>query len=262
VYVETPLFCHTAHPEAPPDDSKAAVDLVTELANRLTAEPRLRVVILVPRQVPLVTPYEPWSMFFYAKRAEAAATLQAAGGTVNSPMGPRPRVVVAHPMGVPGRPLVIRTTTVIVDDVWCLTGTSTWSRRGLTFDGATDVVLADWQLDRGAGSTIRAHRKALMAAHLGVGPGSGGVGGGAPPSAVGAPTADWVRLHQPVSAHEAFADLLAAGGLGKLVPLWGGPDPNAPGAAQPHPAEVADPDGRGGASFVVTLAGAIVTGQV
>ena len=55
-------------------------------------------------------------------------------------------------------------------DVWCLTGTSSLSRRGLTFDGANDVVLADWALDRGAGTAIRAHRKALMAAHLGVGP--------------------------------------------------------------------------------------------
>jgi hypothetical protein len=158
-------------------------------------------------------------------------------------------------MGVPGRPLVIRTTTVVVDDVWCATGTSSFSRRELTFDGSNNVVLADWQLDRGAGVAIRAHRKSLMAAHLGVGP--AGAGGGAPVSSVGAPAADWVRLHQPVSAHAAFADVLAAGGLGKLLPLWSGPSPTAPGAVLPHPPEAADPDGRGGGTFVQTLAAAI-----
>jgi hypothetical protein len=160
-------------------------------------------------------------------------------------------------MGAPGRPLVIRTTTVIVDDVWMMTGTSTPTRRGLTFDGANDVVLVDWSLDRGAGSAIRAHRKALMAAHLGVGPGTAGTSGGAPGSAVGAPQADWVRLHQPVTAHEVFADVLAAGGQGKLLPQWSGPDPNAPDATIPHPPEVADPDGRGGATLITTIAAAI-----
>lgn len=252
VYIETPLFGATSHPTGGPSDAAAAVDLVTELANRLTAEPRLRVVILVPRNIPFVTGYEPWSAHFYGARAAAATTLTGAGGTVASPAGPRPRVLIAHPAGVPGRPLVIRTTTVIVDDVWCLTGTSTITRRGLTFDGATDVVLADWALDRGAGTAIRAHRRTLMAAHLGVGPTP--VGGGAPPSPVGAPTADWVRLHNPISAHEAFADLLSAGGAGKILPLWNGPDPAAVIA---HPPKVADPDGRDGASTVVTLAAAI-----
>jgi hypothetical protein len=74
---------------------------------------------------------------------------------------------------------------------------------------------------------------------------------------VGVPYSDYVRLHQPVSAHEAFADVLAAGGLGKLLPLWAGPDSSAPDAVIPHPAEVADPDGRGGATLVTTIASAI-----
>jgi hypothetical protein len=251
VYIETPLFGATSHPTGGPTDPLAAVDLITELANRLVAEPRLRVVILVPRNVPFVAGYEPWSAYFYGARAAAAQTLRTAGGTVNSPTGPRPRVVIAHPTGVPGRPLVIRTTTVIVDDVWCLTGTSTLSRRGLTFDGATDMVLADWTLDRGAGTAIRTHRRSLMAAHLGVGPTP--VGGGAPPSPIGAPTGDWVRLHNPVSAHEAYADALMHG-YGKLLSLWNGPNPAATIA---HPPQIADPDGREGASTIVTLAAAI-----
>jgi hypothetical protein len=257
VYIETPLFGATSHDDNTVADSETAVDLVTALMNRLAAEPRLRVVILVPREIPFTDAYAPWSKFFHAARVDAAGKLDGAGGTVDSPNGPRHRVIFAHPMGAPGRPLVIRTTTVIVDDVWCLSGTSSWSRRGLTFDGGTDLVLADWQLDRGAGTSIRAHRKALMAAHLGVGPGTTGVGGGALPSTVGAPTADWVRLHEPVSAHEAFADVLAAGGQGKLLPLWSGPDSSSPGSVIAHLPNVADPDGRDGASAVVAIAAAL-----
>jgi hypothetical protein len=255
VYIETPLFAGTAHDAGAPSDAKAAVDLVAELANRLTIEPRLRVVILVPRDIPFVAAYEPFSMFFYARRTMAAQTLAMAGGTVPGLNAQRQRVVVAHPVGVPGRPLVIRTTTVIVDDVWAMVGTSSWSRRGLTFDGANDIVMTDWSLDRGAGMSIRAHRKALMGAHLGVGPAP--VGGGSPPNAVGAPAVDWTRLHQPVSAHETFADVLISGGRGKLLPLWDGPDAAAPDAVIAHPADVADPDGRGGATLVTTIAAAI-----
>jgi len=258
VYVETPLLASTAPAGGGPADLKAAVDIFTELATRLTEEPRLRVVIMVPRTPPFAHGYEPWSMYFYAARNAVAQALQAAGGDLPAPGGGiRPRVLIAHPMGVPGRPLVIRTTTVIVDDVWMITGTSSLSRRGLTFDGANDVVLADWALDRSAGSAIRAHRKALMGAHLGTGPGLAGTPGGAPASAVGAPEPAFVQLHSGVSAHAAFADVLAAGGLGKLLPLWTGPDPNAPDAVIPQPAPVADPDGRGGASLVTTIAGAL-----
>lgn len=255
VYIETPLFCGTAHDEGGPADAAAAVDLVWELANRLTIEPRLRVVILVPRETPFVAGYEPFAMYHYERRRLAAQTLALAGGTVDGLAAERPRVVIAHPMGVPGRPLVIRTTTVIVDDTWCLTGASSFSRRGLTFDGSNDVVMTDWNLDRGASVAIRAHRKALMGMHLGVGPTP--VGGGTPATATGAPTVDWVRLHQAVSAHEVFADVLLSGGRGKLLPLWRGPDPSAPGAVIPHPATVADPDGRDGASLITSVIAAL-----
>jgi hypothetical protein len=258
IYIETPLVGATVADAGGPDDAEAAVDLFEELFTRLDQEPRLRVVMLVPRTAPFVHGYEPWSMYFYGARNELASTMRLALGDIPAPGGgTRPRVVIAHPVGAPGRPLVIRSTTVIVDDVWLMTGTSTLTRRGLTFDGANDVVVTDWSLDRGAGASIREHRKALMAAHLGVGPGTAGTAGGAPASDVGAPQADWTRLHQPVSAHEVFADVLAAGGQGKLLPLWSGPDPAAPGVTIPHPAEVADPDGRGGATLVTTIAAAI-----
>jgi hypothetical protein len=258
VYIETPLLGATAGGAGGPADSEAAVDVFSELTARLAEEPRLRVVLLVPRTPPFVHGYEPWTMYFHGVRNAIVQALQLAGGELPLPGGgTRPRVVVGHPMGAPGRPLVIRTTTVVVDDVWLMTGTSSLSRRGLTFDGANDLVLTDWSLDRAGGRAIRAHRRALMGGHLGVGPGTAGTAGGAPASNVGAPAADWIRLFQPISAHEAFADVLAAGGQGKILPYWTGPDPLAPGAPFAHPTEVADPDGRGGATLVTTIAAAI-----
>jgi hypothetical protein len=258
VYIETPLLANTAPAVGGPTDPAAAVDLFNVLVNRLVEEPRLRVVIMVPRTPPFTHGYEPWSMYFYAARNTVAQRLAQAGGQLPAPGGAtRPRVLIAHPIGVPGRPLVIRTTTVIVDDVWMITGTSSLSRRGLTFDGANDVVLADWSLDRSAGASIRAHRVALMAAHLGTGPGTAGTAGGPAASAVGAPDATFVELRTGVAAHAAFADTLASGGRGKLLPLWSGPDPNAPDAVIAHPADVADPDGSGGANLITTIAAAI-----
>ncbi len=198
VYIETPLLARTAHPEGKPTDSDAAVDLVDELISRLKAEPGLRVVILILRNFVFPPSFAPWAMCFYAARSTAAQALQLAAGTI----GGRQRVVVAHPMSIPGRPLVIRTTTVIVDDVWCLVGTSSISRRGLTFDGANDVVMTDRALDRGASVSIRNYRKALMASHLGLA------------IAQPVPPAQLVQPHQPAAAHSVFADVLANGGEG------------------------------------------------
>jgi phosphatidylserine/phosphatidylglycerophosphate/cardiolipin synthase-like enzyme len=247
IYIETPLLAHTAAGAGGPTDPNAAVDLITELTGRLTAEPGLRVLIMVPRNLPFGPKFDPWAMHFYAARNQVVQTLQLAAGKIEG----RDRVVVAHPMGIPGRPLTIRTTTVIVDDVWCLVGTSNLSRRGLTFDGASDMVLVDRQLDRGAGVSIRAYRKALMAAHLGVSP------------TANPPAPEYVQLHQLSAAHRTVADIVAQNGRGKFLPLWTGPDPNALGAPIPHPPEVADPDGKGGASTIVTIAGALAgTGAV
>jgi hypothetical protein len=244
IYIETPLLAHTAHGAGGPPDPNAAADLINELANRLTIERGLRVVILVPRNIPFPHAFDPWSMFFYAARNQIAQTLALAARNIEG----LPRVVIGHPMGMPGRPLVIRTTTVIVDDVWASVGTSSLSRRGLTFDGANDVVLVDRALDRGVGAGLRNFRKRLMAMHLGANP-----NGLAPAS----PDPLFVELHQGASAHRLFATILTQKTGGRIISLWPGPDPMAPGAVLPHPPEVADPDGRAGASSMITIAGAL-----
>src|SRR6266487_913970 len=48
---------------------------------------------------------------------------------------PAERVVAFHPVGFPGRPSRLESSVVIVDDVWAMVGSSTFRRRGLTFDG-------------------------------------------------------------------------------------------------------------------------------
>ncbi len=92
IYIETPLFGGTAHDDGAPSDEEAAVDLVAELANHLTIEPRLRVAILVARETPFVAGYEPFAMYHFERRRLAAQSLGWAGGTVAGLNTRRPRV--------------------------------------------------------------------------------------------------------------------------------------------------------------------------
>jgi hypothetical protein len=150
------------------------------------------------------------------------------------------RVTVLHPIGFPGRPLRTGTTVVCVDDVWLLVGTSSPTRRGLTFDGSTDVVLLDRQLDEGYSAGIRQLRRALM----------GRMVGASAPSAGATSTATWVKLARPAPAALAVSELVGTeGGAGLAEPLYT-PTPTA-GHGQPAAPSLADPDGRNVSSFIV-----------
>ena len=83
---------------------------------------------------------------------------------------PSSRVFAFHPIGFPGRRSRLEATVVIVDDVWALVGASTFRRRGLTFDGATDVVLTDTVLEESVCPALRDFRRGLLAARLGIAP--------------------------------------------------------------------------------------------
>ncbi len=135
------------------------------------------------------------------------------------------RVVVYHPMGFPGRYEVIRGTTVTVDDVWMLSGSSSFSRRGLTFDGSIDVCLFDRQLREGTSASIANIRRRAMARTLGV----------SPPVTGETPTANWVRTLQMKSAFELFREVVARGGDGLMEPLWRGlPEADLPALDAAH----------------------------
>jgi hypothetical protein len=127
---------------------------------------------------------------------------------------------------------VIRGTLVTVDDVWALGGTSSFSRRGLSFDGSIDVCFFDRQLREGGSAAIADRRRRAMARTLGV----------APPVAGETADANWVRTLQMTSAFEVIREILDRGGDGLLEALWRGlPEADLPALD----ARIADPDGRG-----------------
>src|SRR5271167_5211954 len=78
----------------------------------------------------------------------------------------RPGTLVAfHPVGF-GCAAFIRSTVVIVDDVYSVAGTTHWRRRGLTCDGSVAIASFDRQLDSGYSQGVRTFRRQLMAAKL------------------------------------------------------------------------------------------------
>jgi hypothetical protein len=232
VYLETPLFGATAS-----GTGSDAIDLVNLLVQRLAAAPDLRVILALPKRIPFGPGYEAFAQRFHQLRNAAIDALTAAA--------PR-RVTVFQPMGFPGRPEVIRGTVAVVDDVWALVGSSSVSRRGLTFDGSTDLVFFDRTLHDGASVAIRELRRRAMARALRLTAPAGGE----------TPSAAFVRTRDPRAAFALVAEIVARGGDGLIEPLWRGlPDTEL----LPMDRTLADPDGRGFpvllGSFADVLAG-------
>jgi hypothetical protein len=220
VYIESPQFARTARPSGTPKPHE--IDLVESLRARMQANPRLKVIICVPRVPDIVHAKANWVRAALAHRKTAIQTLTAQD---------RKRVAAFHPIGFPGRPTVIRSTVVIVDDVWALVGTSHFRRRGMTFDGAADIVSIDRAFNaRGTSTAIARFRQELLANKLGV----------AIPASPANSTALWTRLAEPESAFDVLADLLTSGGLGRCSPVWAGPTDNK---VIPQSDAIADPDG-------------------
>ncbi|MEJ7761023.1 MAG: hypothetical protein WKF55_15690 [Gemmatimonadaceae bacterium] len=233
VYIESPQFAMTARSADPTAPEGHEVDLVAELAARLEAHRTLRVIICTPRLSDFADDYRTFHRQHYAARLEAYTALRTAA---------KDRVLLFHPVGFPGRPAYIRTTSVIVDDVWTLVGATHFRRRGMTFDGSAAIASYDRQITNGYSTRVRNFRRALMAAKLRV------------PAPVASQPLDgeWVRLGRPVSAFDVVRDLLEQGGYGRIQRLWAGPMDTSVLAAQ---ANVADPDGSKGDSIFTTLAG-------
>ena len=214
VFVASPQFCRTAHPDGQAQDHE--VDLIEELKARMDAHKSLQVLVCVPRFPDHATSHGGWIRQAFTARNEAIDELR----TVDPN-----RVVAFHPRGFPGRSVAIRSTSVVVDDAWLLTGTSHWRRRGLTFDEGVDVVGFDRQADTGGASDrIRRFRRALLAELAGVAPGE----------------PEFVRMSDTRSCVDVIADLVGQGGLGRLAPFWPGPTDND---VQAQTVDVADPDG-------------------
>jgi hypothetical protein len=231
VYIESPQFARTARPAGAPQNFE--LDLVAALAAQLASQPNLRVIICTPRFSDYADNFRSFHRQHYQARLEALGLLQAVA---------KDRVLLFHPVGFPGRVAYLRTTSVIVDDVWALIGATHFRRRGMTFDGSAAIASFDRQITDGYSTKVRNYRRALMAAKLNV-----------PAPAAGQPlSGEWVRLGNPASAFDVVSDLLQQGGFGRIQSIWPGPSDNSVLPAQP---EVADPEGSNGTTLFTTLAG-------
>jgi hypothetical protein len=220
VYIESPQFSRTARPGMAP--AAHEIDLVEALLANMKANPRLKLMICVPRVPDFASAKANWVRAALGDRTEALTSLI-------SPY--QARVAAFHPIGFPGRHAQLRSTVVIVDDVWALVGTSHLRRRGMTFDGAADVVSIDRRLNgRGTSAGIASFRQELMASKLGV----------PVPAGPDGTSALWTRLAEPEGAFDVLSELLAAGGLGRCTPVWAGPTDTR---VEPQKRDVADPDG-------------------
>lgn len=228
VFIETPSLALTARPDGPPADHE--IDLIATLASRLAARKRLKVVICCARETDLIP--APFRLRAIAQRAEAIAALVAEGSE---------RVAAFHPRGFPGRPARIDSTTIIVDDVYSLTGATHLRRRGMTFDGSAAIASFDRTIQGGYSVKVRGQRQSLMASRVGV----------LPADASGFPDEAFVRLARPDSAYDLVHDLLEQGGLGRIEPIWAGPGDIG---VLPQSDDVADPDGADGGSLAGLLA--------
>lgn len=236
IYIETAGFARTARPGVTP--GKHEIDLVQKIAARMSANPNLKVIVCMPRETDFAPDHAPFVRRAIAQRTEALNILQGASAQ---------RVAAFHPRGFPGRWAQIRSTTVVVDDVWCLSGATHFRRRGLTFDGSTAVASFDRTIDGGYSKKVRDFRRQLMAAKLQV----------TPTDSAGMPTPEWLRLQAPAAAFDFIQDLVAAGGLNKLGPVWLGPTDNT---VIPQSDDAADPDGSDGMTALTLLASMVSDG--
>lgn len=194
IYIETPGLSFTQRGAA----QDYSVNLFEELQTRLTSNPALRVMICVPKFPDYSRKYDQW----IRREVKARFTL------INAL--PASQIVCFHPIGFPGRPANIETQTVIVDDNWMLTGSSAFRRRGLTFDGSSDIVCTDGDTVMGRSLKIKNFRKNLIAQRLQFDIGNRST------------DAKPVMLESGLSTFNLIRALLVAGGLGKIERLWNG----------------------------------------
>lgn len=165
IYIETSFFGPTKYPAAAADP-KPADDLIEVLVNGLKAKPGLKLMVCMAQDVPFNRGYENIARFHRRNRHDSAKRLLGAQDETTHRFERENQVVAFHPLGFPGRPLKLNTQTIIVDDVWALSGTSSISQRGLFFDGSTDLVFCDKQLRRGKSAAIVNLRRNLMLQYL------------------------------------------------------------------------------------------------
>lgn len=243
IYIETPAFGPTRYGTAGSDYSK---DLVNLIQNQIDTKPGLHVMICVPKSSEYSPAYSEFLRREIFERFKIFAPTTS-GTTTTSPELNDKRVVVFHPMGFPGRPSALENQVVIVDDQWMLLGSSTFRRRGLTFDGSTDMVMTDFDTETGVSPTIRDFRKSLLFSRLALGPSN----------KTTMENANSARLDDGREAFYVIREMLRADGYGLIERLWDGKDPHLAYTEPTLSKDLWNPEGQeynaGLASFVAWL---------
>jgi hypothetical protein len=214
IYIETPGISFT---EGTHQDY--SLNLWNTLQTQLSIKPGLKVILCVPKIPEYYKTYDQWI------RSEVKERYQLVQGL------PAKQVVCFHPIGFPGRPNNLENNVIIVDDQWALIGSSAMRRRGLTFDGSTDLVFTDYDTVNGHAISIRSLRRQLFAQRLGI---SG--------NATGSTIA--VLMEDPAQTFNLIREMLVAGGLGKIERLWNGRTEGITFAEPTIDRLVANPDGN------------------
>ncbi|MGJ7033530.1 hypothetical protein [Niabella hirudinis] len=214
IYIETPGFSFTQGSQA----ADYTVDLVQELQDQLAAKPGLKLILCTPRQPDFTKKYDQWIRSEVKERFSIISNL------------PAKQVVAFHPIGFPGRPSNLEQTVVIADDVWALTGSSAFRRRGLTFDGSSDLVITDLQQSNGSSPLIKDLRIRLLKQRLGI-----------PDSDTTSSRS--LQLQNIRTTFKMIRETLVAGGLGKIERLWNGHEEGIAYADPTIDKDLANPDG-------------------
>jgi hypothetical protein len=208
IYIETAFFGPTKYPANPTDPTKPEDDLIEVLLKQLKARPGLKLIVCMAKEIPFNRGYENIARFHKKVRHEAALRLLGSQDSTTHRFERENQVVAYHPVGFPGRPIKLNTQTIIVDDVWVISGTSSMSQRGLFFDGSTDVVFCDKQLTRGKGAAIMSLRRNLMLQYIRL-----------DNELANLPSSNKVFLQSGAKAFEMLKELLKGGGGSMIEPF-------------------------------------------
>ncbi len=155
VYIETPALDQLTI--GPSDDR---TEVISKLIARLGENRSLYVVLCVPVHTMPGAP-RGYRRVRDQLMLDTIDALRSAAG---------PRIAVFSPSAGPGRTLRLASTSVVVDDVYALTGTTHLSRRGLSFDSSFAAAIFDEILDGGRPLEVRQFRRRLVAERLGLTP--------------------------------------------------------------------------------------------
>ncbi|OYW19155.1 MAG: hypothetical protein B7Z52_03970 [Burkholderiales bacterium 12-64-5] len=203
IYLDGIGFGQTGYPADPLVASTGGLtpDLLEELGDRLDKANDLKVILCLSKFADYSDEYASWRDEEAYLRWKAVTKLRTDSR--------KDRVLVFHPLAMPGRPLSLLTNLTVIDDVWALIGTSSFRRRGLTYDGGCDVVLSDNDIEAAGSKRVAELRRMRVGGHLGL----------LPQSQSAWPPANWIRIQSMEGTFQAVSDLLRAGGGGLIEPL-------------------------------------------